>query len=165
MINFIKSKPSYTYFIWISIFIQVSKHIETLSVSIKISKTKTKKILHSSPSLRLCKRIRNIIILLSINNSEFVNYLGQMYPVEFDIKDTTESNTSASYLDLLLSIGRDGQLQTSIYDKRYDFYITNVPFLSSNIQTSPAYGAFISQLIRYARACSLCVCFILPTFK
>ena len=45
--------------------------------------------------------------VLSINNPEFENYLGQMYPVEFEIKDTTESNTSASYLDLLLSIGRD----------------------------------------------------------
>ena len=46
---------------------------------------------------------------LSINNPEFENYLGQMYP---EIKDTTERNTSASYLDLLLSIGRDGQLHT-----------------------------------------------------
>ena len=40
-------------------------------------------------------------------------------------------------------------------------YITNVPFLSSNIPSSPAYGVFISQLIQYARACSLCECFIL----
>ena len=86
-----------------------------------------------------------------------------MYPVELEIKDTTESNTSASYLDLLLSIGRDGQLHTSIYDKRddFNFHITNYPFLSSNIPTSPAYGVFISQLIRYARACSSYGCFIL----
>ena len=59
--------------------------------------------------------------VLSINNPEFENYLGQMYPSELEIKDTTESTTSASYLDLLLSIGRDGQLHTSIYDKRDDF--------------------------------------------
>ena len=45
-----------------------------------------------------------------------------MYPPELEIKDTTESNTSASYLDLLLSIGRDGQLHTSLYDKRDDFH-------------------------------------------
>ena len=32
---------------------------------------------------------------------------------------------------------------------------------SSNILTSPAYGVFISQLIRYARACSSYGCFIL----
>ena len=67
------------------------------------------------------------------------------------------------YLDLLLSNGRDGQLYTSIYDKRddFNFHITNFPFLSSNIPTSPAYGVFISQLIRYARACSSNGCFIL----
>ena len=101
--------------------------------------------------------------VLSINNPEFENYLGQMYPAELETKDTTESTTSASYLDLLLSIGRDGQLHTSIYDKRddFNFHITNFPFLSSNIPSSPAYGVFISQLIRYARACSSYECFIL----
>ena len=86
-----------------------------------------------------------------------------MYPAELEIKDTTESSTSAFYLDLLLSIGQDGHLHTSIYDKRddFNFHITNFPFLSSNIPSSPAYGVFISQLIRYARACSSYECFIL----
>ena len=48
-------------------------------------------------------------------------------------------------------------------DKRddFNFHITNFPFLSSNIPSSPAYGVFISQLIRYARACSSYECFIL----
>ena len=106
---------------------------------------------------------RYIDDVLSINNPEFENYLDQMYPAELEIKDTTESTTSASYLDLLLSIGRDGQLHTSIYDKRddFNFHITNFPFLSSNIPSSPAYGVFISQLIRYSRACSSYECFIL----
>ena len=106
---------------------------------------------------------RYIDDVLSINNPEFENYLDQMYPAELEIKDTTESTNSASYLDLLLSIGRDGQLHTSIYDKRDDFkfHITNFPFLSSNIPSSPAYGVFISQLILYARACSSYECFIL----
>ena len=106
---------------------------------------------------------RNIDDVLPINNPDFENYLGQMYPAELEIKNTTESNTSASYLDLLLSIGRDGQLRTSLYDKRddFNFHITNFPFLSSNIPSSPAYGVFISQLIRYARACSSYEWFIL----
>ena len=52
--------------------------------------------------------------VFSINNPEFEHYLVQMYLAELEIKDTTESITSASYLDLLLSIGRDGQLLTSI---------------------------------------------------
>ena len=43
----------------------------------------------------------------------------------------------------------------------FNFHITNFPFLSSNIPSSPAYGVFISQLIRYARACSSYECFIL----
>ena len=86
-----------------------------------------------------------------------------MYPAELEIKDTTESYTSASYLDLLLSIESDGQLRTSLYDKRddFNFHITNFPFLSSNIPSSPAYGVFILQLIRYAKACSSYECFIL----
>ena len=110
---------------------------------------------------------RYIDDVLSINNPDFENYLAQMYPPELEIKDTTESNTSASYLDLLLSIGRDGQLRTSLYDKRddFNFHITNFPFLSSNIPSSPAYGVFISQLIRYARACSSYECFILRAMR
>ena len=70
---------------------------------------------------------------------------------------------ATSYLDLLLSIESDGQLRTSLYDKRddFNFHITNFPSLSSNIPSSQAYGVFISQLIRYAGACSSNECFIL----
>ena len=58
-----------------------------------------------------------------------------MYPAELEIKEMTQSNTYTSYVDLLLSIGSDGQLRTSLYDKRDDFnvYIINFPFQSSNI--------------------------------
>ena len=43
-----------------------------------------------------------------------------------------------------------------LYDKRDDFHfpIVNFSFLSSNIPSAPAYGVYVSQLIRYARACS-----------
>ena len=70
---------------------------------------------------------RYIDDVLSINNPDFENYLGQMYPPELEIKDTTESNTSASYLDLLLSIGRDGQLRIP--------FTTNVTISISILQT------------------------------
>ena len=36
----------------------------------------------------------------------------------------------------------------------FPFMIVNFPFLSSNRPANPAYGVFISQLIRYARCCS-----------
>ena len=105
---------------------------------------------------------RYIDDVLSINNQDFENYLGQMLPAELEIKGTTESNTSASYFDLLLSIESDGQLGTSLYGKLddFNFHITNFPFLSSNIPSSPAYGIFLSQLIRYTKACSSYECFI-----
>ena len=45
--------------------------------------------------------------------------------------------------------------------RKFNFHITNFPFLSSNIPSSPAYDFFISQLIRYARACSSYEYFIL----
>ena len=47
-------------------------------------------------------------MMTSINSIEFENYLGHIYPAELEIKDNTERITSASYLDLLLSTGRDG---------------------------------------------------------
>ena len=98
--------------------------------------------------------------LLAINNPKFDNNLYQMY---LEIKDTTESTTSAFYLDLLHSIGRDSKLYTSIYDKRdyFKFYITNFLFLSRNIPFWTVYGVFISQLIRNARVFTLDICFIL----
>ena len=63
---------------------------------------------------------------------------------------------SASFLDLYLEFDDSGQLSTNIYDKRDDFNIKiiNFPNMCSNIPASPAYGVYISQLIRYARASS-----------
>ncbi|KAK3087212.1 hypothetical protein FSP39_003163 [Pinctada imbricata] len=97
---------------------------------------------------------RYIDDVLSINNPKFADYLSSIYPSELEVKETTETNNSASYLDIMLSYDTDGHMNTSLYDKRddFNFSITNFPFLSSNIPSSPAYGVFISQLIRYARA-------------
>jgi hypothetical protein len=74
------------------------------------------------------------------------------------IKDTTESFTSASHLDLLLKLDTNGKVTSQLYDKRdnFNFSIVNFPYICSNIPASPAHGVYIyiSQLIRYARACS-----------
>ena len=99
---------------------------------------------------------RYIDDVLSLNNPHFSEYLHLIYPSQLEIKDTTETRRSASYLDLFLEIDKDGRLKTRIYDKRDDFNfpIVNFPFLSSNIPSAPAYGVYVSQLIRYARASS-----------
>ncbi|KAK3089515.1 hypothetical protein FSP39_004218 [Pinctada imbricata] len=106
---------------------------------------------------------RYIDDVLSINNPKFADYLSSIYPSELEVKETTETNNSASYLDIMLSYDTDGHMNTSLYDKRDDFNfgITNFPFLSSNIPSSPAYGVFISQLIRYARASTKYTDFVL----
>ena len=72
-----------------------------------------------------------------------------MYPIELKIKEMAESNTSAFYINLLLSIGRDGQRHTSIYDFRddFNFHTTNFPFPSTYVLFRPP-GVFISQFIR-----------------
>ena len=60
-----------------------------------------------------------MFFFLSINNPQFENYLGQMYPVELRIKGITEGNESN--LDLLISMGRDSQVHTWIYEKTWSF--------------------------------------------
>jgi hypothetical protein len=88
-------------------------------------------------------------------NINFNNYVHLIYPDELKIKDTTEFDKSASYLDILPNIDSNGRLTTTLFDKcnDFDFAIVNFPFLCSNIPLSPAYGVYISQLIRCARAC------------
>ena len=60
------------------------------------------------------------------------------------------------FVFLLIDIDINGKLTTQLYDKRDDFSfsIVNFPYLCSNIPSSPAYGVYVSQLIRYAGACS-----------
>jgi hypothetical protein len=98
---------------------------------------------------------RYIDDVLSLNISRFGDFVDHIYPIELEIKDTTDTDKSASYLDLHLKIDSEGQLRTKLYDKRDDFNfpIVNFPFICSNIPAAPAYGVDISQLIRYSRAC------------
>ena len=93
---------------------------------------------------------RYIDDVLSLNNSKFGDYVDRIHPIELEIKDTTDTVKSASYLDLHLEIDNEGRLKTKLYDKRDDFSfpIVNFPFLSSNIKAEPAYGVYISQLKR-----------------
>ena len=99
---------------------------------------------------------RYIDDFLSLNNSRFCDFVDRIYHIELEIKDTTDTDRSAQYLDLHLDIVNEGRLRTKLYDKRdyFNFLILNFPFTSiCNIPAAPAYGVYISQLIRYSRAC------------
>ena len=107
-----------------------------------------------STAKRFCKTFRYIDDLLTLNNSRFKDVAGKIYPPELELKRTTESPTRCSYLDLDISIAGH-RFCTDLYDKRdaFNFRIVNFPHMDSNIPSKPAYGVFISQLIRYLRVC------------
>ena len=98
---------------------------------------------------------RYIDDVLSLNNSRFCDFVDRIYPIELEIKDTTDTDRCASYLDLHLEIDNEQQLRTKLYEKRDDFNfpIVNFPVICSNIPAAPAYGVYISLLIRYSIAC------------
>ena len=61
-----------------------------------------------------------------------------------------------------IKTGENTPFRVSIYDKREDFAfrIVNFPHMDSNIPANPAYGVYISQLVRYGRICTSKVDFI-----
>ena len=93
--------------------------------------------------------------ILSLNNSRFGDFVDRIYPIELEIKDNTDTDRSASYFDLHLEIDSEGRFRTKLYDKKDDFNfpIVNFSFICSNIPAAPAYGVYISQVIRYSRVC------------
>ena len=50
------------------------------------------------------RTFRYIDDLLTLNNSSFRNSIDQIYPPELELKRTTESLTTCSYLDLYLTL-------------------------------------------------------------
>ena len=105
-------------------------------------------------SFNLC--FRYIDDLIVFNNKKSWEYVKDLYPSQFNVERTNQSDNLASYLDLTFTIEKDERRSTKLYDKRddFDFHIVNFPFVSSNITSGPSYGVYISQFIRYARCCS-----------
>jgi CRISPR/Cas system CMR-associated protein Cmr5 small subunit len=57
---------------------------------------------------------RYIDDVLSLNNSRFGDFVDHIYLIELEIKDTTYTDRSASYLDLHLEIDRDQNTETTL---------------------------------------------------
>ena len=81
-----------------------------------------------------------------LDNSRFVDFADRIYPIQLEIKDTIDTDRSASYLDLHLEIDSEGRLRTKLYDKRddFNFLIVNFPFICNNIPAASVYGVYIS---------------------
>jgi hypothetical protein len=69
---------------------------------------------------------RYIDDVVSMNNNNFHNYVHLIYPDELEIKGTTESEKSASYFGILLSIDSNGRLTTTLYDEIQNSEVNNV---------------------------------------
>ena len=72
---------------------------------------------------------------LSLNSSRFGDFVDRIsiyiyiYPIELEIKDTTDWDRPTSYLDLHLKIDSEGHFRTKLYDKRDDFLLSHcIPF-------------------------------------
>ena len=102
------------------------------------------------------KTSRYLDDILNLDNPYFETMISSIYPKELTLNKANISKTEASFLDLNLCITND-KISSSIYDKREDFNfsIVNYPFLDGDVPRSTSYGVYISQLIRFARACSL----------
>ena len=61
---------------------------------------------------------RYIDEVLSLNNSRFGDFVDRIYPIEHEIKATTDTDRSASYLDIHLKINNERRLRTKLYDKK-----------------------------------------------
>ena len=74
------------------------------------------------------------------------------YP-QLELKRTTETDSRLSYLDLEVNIS--DRFTMAVFDKRdgFNFHIVNFPHMDSNIPSKPAYGVYISQLVRIGRIC------------
>ena len=91
--------------------------------------------------------------MIVIINKKFLDHLIEIYPPQLTVEKTNKSDHLADYLDHTFIIDSGGKLSTRLHDRRDDFafHSVNFPFLSRNIPSGPSYGAYISQLIRYAR--------------
>ena len=110
-----------------------------------------------SKAVEFSNTFRYIDDLLSVNNDNFGNSISEIYPSELELKDTTLCSPEVCYLDTKIVHGDSSALfHISVYDKREDFNfrIVNFPFMDSNIPTTPVYGVYVSQLVRYARICT-----------
>ena len=110
--------------------------------------------------MELLKKFNNtsrfIDDLATLNNDGYLQqFKERIYPKELVLNQENKEGNRATFLDLEAHI-KDGKFCTKTYDKweAFNFEIVNYPDLSGNIPERPAYGIYISQVIRYAKICN-----------
>lgn len=80
-----------------------------------------------------------------------------IHPKVFEITETTESDSFATFLDIDLIFYNNGQVSTILYDKGDDFNFRIIYFQQhdSYILDILSHGVYISQRIRYVQTCTM----------
>ena len=107
---------------------------------------------------RFNNTVRYIDDLLKLNNSRFEYAIDDIYPPELQLKKTTESPTSLSYLDTCIMITiNNGKYSTAVYDRRDSFDLISHTCVQIFHLNQHMVYTYISQLVRMGRICS---CFV-----
>ena len=65
----------------------------------------------------------HITNVLSLHNCKLGDFVGRINPIVLEIKDTTDTAVSVSYLEMHLEIDSEGRLRTRLCDKRGDYLV------------------------------------------
>ena len=119
-----------------------------------INEQRKQKKYHILEKFKSCCRYIDDLLMIN-NNNLMMKYMSDIYPKELELVPDDTDGKDVPFLDLQITI-KDCIIDTKIYDKRdtYNFPIVNFPTLTSNIPDKSAYGVFIGELVRYARACT-----------
>ena len=100
-----------------------------------------------------CHYIDDIYV---VNYNCFDRQLHKIYPDNLIVNRIGDDCTVAAYLDVLVRVGQNG-FSSSVYHKVDDFSFPVVlyTFQGSNAPIKMGYNVFSSQLVRFARICSV----------
>ena len=93
--------------------------------------------------------LRFIDYLIAINDrNKFENHYNEIYPPELILKKGNTSHTETTFLDLHLCIN-EGQIETSLYDKRnsYNFSAVRFPYKSSTVPSKIFFATISAEIL------------------
>ena len=100
--------------------------------------------------------------IFTIHNPAFAEHIPDIYPRELQLNKANTSDKETSFLNLNIQI-IGNNIHTSVYNKRDAFgfpIVKNFPLLSGDVPRLQSYGIYISQLVRFARCCTVVERFI-----
>ena len=119
----------YSLILTVFILLWIEQHWRRTGIEHKTSVHSIHTRLHTGASQKNEKKLARSFTLkfcyiddvISLNISRFGDIVDRIYPIELEIKDTTDTDRSASYFDLYFKLDSEGWLRTKLYDKREDF--------------------------------------------